>query len=52
MASHTEATYRKTDRSFHVSGYERIDFDLLYVDGAFAVGNPEIADATGRTAAA
>ena len=43
MASHIEANYRKTDRSFHVSGYERIDFDLLCVDGAFAVENTEIA---------
>lgn len=44
MASPIEATYRKTDRSFHVSGYERIAFDLLCVDGAFAVQNSEIAD--------
>lgn len=44
MPSHIAATYRKTDRSFHVSGYEQIDFDLLCVDGAFAVENAEIAD--------
>ena len=44
MSSHIEATYRRTDRSFHVSGYERIDFNLLGVDGAFAVENTEIAD--------
>ena len=30
--------------AFHVEGYEKIDFSLLYVDGAFAVGNTEIAD--------
>ena len=44
MATHIEATYRRTEHSFHVSGYERIAFDLLSVDGAFATGNTEIAD--------
>jgi 3-dehydroquinate synthetase len=43
--SHVEATYSATDRGFHVEGYERIEFDLLYVDGAFAPENTEIADA-------
>jgi 3-dehydroquinate synthetase len=38
------ATYRATDDAFHVEGYERIAFDLLYVDGAFSAANPEIAD--------
>ena len=33
-----------TDTAFHVEGYEKIEFDLLYVDGAFRPGNPEIAD--------
>ncbi len=42
--SHVEATFRATDRAFHVEGYEKIDFSLLYVDGAFALENPEIAD--------
>ncbi len=48
MASRIEATYQKTDTSFHVSGYERIDFDLLRVDDAFAVEDDEIADAYRR----
>lgn len=45
MTSLSEATFRATDTAFHVSGYERIDFSLLYVDGAFAPENAEIADA-------
>ena len=47
------ASYTATETSFHVEGYEKIEFDLLYVDGAFAVENTEIADsyrAFGRTA--
>lgn len=32
-----------TETSFHVEAYEKIDFSLIYVDGAFAVGNDEIA---------
>jgi demethyl-4-deoxygadusol synthase len=43
--SDVAATFTATDRAFHVAGVERIDFDLLYVDGAFAPGNPEVADA-------
>jgi demethyl-4-deoxygadusol synthase len=39
-----QATFRSTEKAFHVEGYEKIDFDLLYVDGAFALENPEIAD--------
>ena len=42
--SQIQASFTATDRAFHVEGYERIDFSLLYVDGAFAVENPEIAD--------
>ena len=38
------ATFTATDTAFHVAGQERIDFSLLYVDGAFATGNPQIAD--------
>lgn len=37
-------TVTETETSFRVEGYERIDYELLYVDGAFAIGNPEIAD--------
>jgi demethyl-4-deoxygadusol synthase len=39
-----QATFRSTEKAFHVEGYEKIDFDLMYVDGAFALANAEIAD--------
>jgi demethyl-4-deoxygadusol synthase len=39
-----QATFTSTDKAFHVEGYEKIDFSLLYVAGAFRVSNPEIAD--------
>lgn len=38
------ATFTSTDRAFHIEGYEKIDFSLLYVSGAFKIENPEIAD--------
>jgi 3-dehydroquinate synthetase len=41
--SEIQATYEATDSAFHVEGYEKIEFDLLYVHGAFALENPEIA---------
>ena len=46
--SEIQASYRATDSAFHVEGYERIDFNLLYVDGAFAPENTEIADSFRR----
>ena len=42
--SDIKATFTSTDRAFHIEGYEKIDFSLLYVDGAFKLENPEIAD--------
>jgi demethyl-4-deoxygadusol synthase len=39
-----QATYRATKAAFHVEGYEKIDFSLLYVEGAFALENTEIAE--------
>jgi 3-dehydroquinate synthetase len=42
--SEIQATYQVTDQAFHVEGYEKIEFDLLYVHGAFAAENPEIAE--------
>lgn len=39
-----QATFTSTENAFHVEGYEKIDFSLLYVNGAFAVGNTEIAE--------
>ncbi len=37
-------TYTATDTSFHIEAYEKIDYSMVYVDGAFAVDNPEIAE--------
>ncbi|MGI8712698.1 MAG: sedoheptulose 7-phosphate cyclase [Solirubrobacteraceae bacterium] len=42
--SDIQAAYQATATAFHVEGYEKIEFDLLYVHGAFAVHNPEIAE--------
>ncbi len=39
-----QATFTSTENAFHVEGYEKIDFSLLYVNGAFAVKNTEIAE--------
>jgi 3-dehydroquinate synthase len=44
----TEASYRATGSAFHVAGYERIEYSLIYVDGAFAPENTEIADSYRR----
>ncbi len=41
--SEIQATYQVSETAFHVEGYEKIEFDLLYVNGAFAPENPEIA---------
>ena len=38
--SEIQATYQATDTAFHVEGYEKIEFDLLYVHGAFAFREP------------
>ena len=42
--SDIRATFKSTDNAFHIEGYEKIDFSLLYVQGAFKVENHEIAD--------
>ena len=44
MTSSVAAQVTATETSFHVEGYEKIDFDLVYVDGVFAVENHELAD--------
>jgi 3-dehydroquinate synthetase len=44
MTVNAQPTFTATENVFHVEAYEKIDYSLLYVDGAFAVGNPEIAD--------
>jgi demethyl-4-deoxygadusol synthase len=43
-----QATYRATETAFHIEGYEKIDFSLLYVEGAFALENTEIAESYRR----
>lgn len=43
--SRPHATVTATERAFHVQGYERIDFSLVYVDGVFDPANTELADA-------
>nr|ATJ01026.1 3-dehydroquinate synthase [Microcystis wesenbergii CHAB434] len=39
-----KATFTSTECAFQIEGYEKIDFSLLYVNGAFKIGNPEIAE--------
>lgn len=39
-----QATFKATETAFHVEGYEKINFSLLYIEGAFAVKNAEIAE--------
>lgn len=46
--SDIRAGYEATDSAFHVEGYEKIEFDLLYVHGAFTVKNGEIAERFAR----
>ncbi|BAZ13018.1 3-dehydroquinate synthase [Calothrix sp. NIES-4071] len=38
------ASFTATEKAFHVTGYERIDFSLEYVNGVFDIKNTEIAD--------
>ena len=42
--SNLQARVTASDRAFHVEGYERIEYDLVYVDGVFALENTELAD--------
>ncbi|WP_414530386.1 sedoheptulose 7-phosphate cyclase [Nodularia chucula] len=39
-----QASFQATKTAFHVEGYEKIDFSLVYVNGAFDLKNREIAD--------
>ena len=43
--SNMQARVTVSDRTFHVTGYERIEYDLVYVEGVFAIDNTELADA-------
>src|SRR6195952_4762394 len=42
--SNLQASVTVSDRTFHVKGYEKIEYDLVYVDGVFALDNTELAD--------
>ncbi|MDY7023139.1 MAG: sedoheptulose 7-phosphate cyclase [Cyanobacteriota bacterium] len=42
--SHVQAKFEATDTAFHVEGYEKIEFSLLYVDGAFDTKNSQLAE--------
>jgi 3-dehydroquinate synthase len=42
--SNLQAQVTVSDKAFHVEGYERIEYDLVYVDGVFAVDNTELAE--------
>ncbi|MDQ2814701.1 MAG: sedoheptulose 7-phosphate cyclase [Actinomycetota bacterium] len=44
MTGHAQPAFTATDTAFHVEAYEKIDYSLLYVEGAFALGNTELAD--------
>jgi len=42
--SQPQATFKATDSAFHVEGYEKIDFSLIYVDGIFDTKNAQLAN--------
>ena len=42
--STVQARFDATETAFHVEGYEKIEFSLVYVNGAFDVNNTELAD--------
>lgn len=42
--SEMQAKVTAGDRVFHVEGYEKIEYDLIYVDGIFDPANTELAD--------
>ena len=42
--SNMQAQVTSGDRAFHVEGYEKIEYDLIYVDGIFEPSQTELAD--------
>jgi len=42
--SSVHAKVESTDQSFHLEGYEKIEFNLDLIEGLFEVGNPALAD--------
>ncbi len=41
--SQVQAKFEATDTAFHVEGYEKIEFSLIYVDGVFDIQNKQLA---------
>ncbi|MCF4967212.1 sedoheptulose 7-phosphate cyclase [Nostoc sp. CMAA1605] len=39
-----QSKLESTNTAFHVEGYEKIEYDLVYVDGVFQLRNSELAD--------
>jgi 3-dehydroquinate synthetase len=44
MTARTQPSFTATDSTFHVEAHEKIEYSLRYAEGAFAIGNTEIAD--------
>jgi demethyl-4-deoxygadusol synthase len=44
MTAQAQASFTATDTAFHVKAYEKIEYSLRYTGGAFAIGDPQIAD--------
>jgi demethyl-4-deoxygadusol synthase len=44
MTAPVRPSFTVTDTAFHVEAQEKIKYSLRYADGAFAIGNTEIAD--------
>ncbi|MFZ3268138.1 MAG: sedoheptulose 7-phosphate cyclase [Mycobacterium sp.] len=42
--SELQARVNQSPGAFHVEGYEKIEYDLVYVDGVFALDNDELAE--------
>lgn len=42
--SNLQAAVTADGKAFHIEGFEKIEYDLVYVDGIFAPGNPDLAD--------
>ena len=45
MTSDTRPALTATDTEFHIEAYEKIDYTLRYVTGAFEIGHRELAEA-------
>lgn len=42
--SNVQAKFAATETAFHVEGYEKIEFSLIFVNKAFDINNTELAD--------